>query len=69
MTFVWTRDDRTHELAVHWIEGAGEMTWPRRLVRGRYEVTATSETDKRAVSRFVIAGDDPAGRAFPITLT
>lgn len=68
VTFVWTRDDLMQERYVNWIEGVGEMTWPRMLVPGRYEVTATSETGKQAVSRFVVHPEDPPGRVIPITL-
>jgi hypothetical protein len=68
VTFVWTRDDVMQERYVNWIEGVGGMTWPRTLVPGRYEVTATSETGKQAVSRFVVHAADPPGRVIPIAL-
>ncbi len=68
LDFVWHRDGALFVRYDNWWEGNGERTWRQRLVPGAYELTVTSETGKRTVNHFTIAGGEPDGRKIAIQL-
>lgn len=66
---VWTRDGEPWQRFVNRIEGARDWLHPaEQMLPGVYEVTATSETGKQVVSRFVVSSGDPPDREVVVRL-